>query len=269
MKNTLTLSLLMVFNINFGQKPIDSTVINNSRKSCVKIYSQQGQSVGTGFFISDDLIATCFHVVAKLIPNSNNTINWNIYQDLQVVTVNGETVSVTCITIPNDKSSEPLFQDFAILKTNRLVKDKAILPLAKNKNHDITEPIIFSGYPLGTPVMVSHLGTISGITQDKSLICIQASTNKGNSGGALINKKGEVIGIVSLREGGISYGLQNYLQQINDTEKNGSVEIFGVNPLQATKETIKMLDTYISTGIGYARNISFLEDYILKYGIKL
>jgi hypothetical protein len=117
--------------------------------------------------------------------------------------------------------------------------------------------------------MVTHFGTISGITKDKSVICVQAATNKGNSGGALIDKKGEVIGIISMREGGISLGLQNYLNQINQAEKMGSVQIMGIDPLQATKETINVLDTYISTGIGYARRSTFLNDYIKKNKIKL
>lgn len=254
--------------LNFCQNSIDPTVINNSRKSCVKIYSQQGQSTGTGFFISDELIVTCFHVIAKL-ENVGTGINWSIFQDIIAVTENGESVSVNCISIPNNVSSEPLFQDFAILKVSKIITDKVILPLSSNINHSITEPIIFSGYPLGTPVMVSHVGTISGITKDKSLICIQASTNKGNSGGALINNKGEVIGIISLREGGISAELENHLKKINEAELQSSIKILGVDPLQTMKETITILNKYISTGIGYARNISFLQSYMLKNGIKI
>jgi S1-C subfamily serine protease len=255
-------------NSNFMLNTINSVVIENSRKSCVKIFSQEGRSVGTGFFISENLIVTCFHVIAKLIVTGSN-VNWTIYQDLQATTESDETFSVSCISIPNNLSSEPLFQDFAILKVNQSIRDKSILPIAVNKTHNVAETVVFSGFPLGTPVMVSHVGSISGITKDNSLICIQASTNKGNSGGALVNSKGEVIGIVSLREGGISAGLQEHLRRINESEKSGGIKIMGVDPLQVTKETIRILDQYISTGIGYARNISFLENYINKSGIQL
>jgi V8-like Glu-specific endopeptidase len=268
MRNLLIIILLIMSNSNFGQNSIDQTIVNNSRKNCVKIYSQQGQSIGTGFFISDELIVTCFHVIAKY-EIIGTTINWSIFQDIIAITENGENIPVNCISIPNANSSEPLLQDFAILKVSKTTKNKVILPLSPNITHRITEPIIFSGYPLGTPVMVSHVGTISGITNDKSLICIQASTNKGNSGGALVNSKGEVIGIISLREGGISAQLEDYLKRINESESQGSIQLMGVDPLQVTKETITILNKYISTGIGYARSISFLQNYIVKNGIKI
>ena len=235
----------------------------------MKIISKAGNSSGTGFYIGKEIIVTCFHVIAQFSVDSAKNVNFNIFQDLQAINEDGDTLSLTCISIPTNASPEPFLQDFALLKTNKILAKKTILPLSKTVAHSIGENIIFSGYPLGTPTMVSHLGTISGITKDKSVICIQASTNKGNSGGSLLDKDGNVIGIISMREGGISLGLQNYLNQITQTENMGSVQIMGIDPLQATKETIKVLDTYISTGIGYARSISFLNNYIQKHNIKL
>lgn len=268
MKYFLTIVTLIMFKTTFSQNIINSQVVNDSRDSCVKIISEKGQSSGTGFFIADNLIATCFHVIAST-QNINNNINFNIFDDIQIITKNGEIVSATCISIPSNDSPEPYYQDFAILKINTSIKSKSILSLSTRITYNVTEQIIFSGYPLGTPTMVSHLGSISGVTNDNSIICIQASTNKGNSGGALVDDKGQVLGIISLREGGISLGLQNYLSKINESEKEGSIILLGIDPLQASKETITVLDKYISTGIGYARNISHLSDYIKKHKIKL
>ena len=265
----LLISVLLMTEIANGQTQIHPTITNNSRNSSVKIISKIGNISGTGFFISNDIIATCFHLIAQYSVDSAKNINFNIYPDLQAIIEDGDTVSLKCVSIPNNSSPEPFLQDFALLKTSKIVTKKTIAPLSKSLNYSIGESIVFSGYPLGTPTLVSHFGTISGITKDKSIICIQASTNKGNSGGALLDEKGNVIGIISMREGGISLGLQNYLIQITETEKMGSVKLMGIDPLQATKETIQVLDTYISTGIGYARNIKFLNDYILKHKIKI
>jgi V8-like Glu-specific endopeptidase len=261
--------LILTTNLVCAQTGIKNDVINACRNSSVKIISKQGNSSGTGFYISDDIIVTCFHVISKPFMDSTNNINLNIFQDLEAVNEDGNIISLTCISVPTDISPEPYLKDFALLKVNKISNNNNILPLSNNTNFNIADPILFSGYPLGTPTMVTHFGTISGYTKDKSIICIQASTNKGNSGGALLDIEGKVIGIISLREGGITKALQDYTTQINESEKNGSVQIMGIDPLQATKETISVLDTYISTGIGYARSIKFLNDYIIKNKIKI
>jgi hypothetical protein len=106
---------------------------------------------------------------------------------------------------------------------------------------------------------------ISGIDDSGSIICIQGAINKGNSGGALITDDGKVIGIVSMREGGISKALKDLTVHIEATSNQGSVRLLGVDPLGAIKATIETLDTYISTGIGYARCIKFLKEYSSKH----
>jgi hypothetical protein len=65
-----------------------------------------------------------------------------IFQDIIAITEDGENISVNCISIPNNNSSELLLQDFAILKVSKTTKNKVILPLSSNITHS-TEPIIF------------------------------------------------------------------------------------------------------------------------------
>ena len=77
--------------------------------------------------------------------------------------------------------------------------------------------------------------------------------------------QGNAVGIISMREGGISQGLGELKVYIDKTSKQGSVQIMGVDPLKATKAIIQTLDQYISTGIGYARSIKFLREYITKH----
>ena len=70
-----------------------------------------------------------------------------------------------------------------------------------------------------------------------------------------------------MREGGISKGLHELTLYIEATSKQGSIQIMGVDPLQAIKATVETLNTYISTGLGYARDIKFLREYCEKNNI--
>lgn len=259
-----------IFNISFLFAGDDMDIINLSRTSCVKVTSKSGNSKGSGFFISDDLVVTCFHVIASTNQNGQK-ISWNIFQDIQITTIEGETINANCISPPNQADLSPLSQDFAILK---LIKKPTniknyILEISDQgiKNLKIGSNCYFSGHPLFTPALITHKGMISGIDDSGSIICIQGSINKGNSGGALISGDGKAIGIISMREGGISKALQELTVYIEATSKQGSVQIMGVDPLKAIKATVETLNTYISTGIGYARYIKFLKEYCSKHKI--
>ena len=94
-------------------EPID--VIHLSRNSGVKIVSPSGKSSGTGFFISDDYVLTCFHVVAALSVQGSS-VSAQLYQDLQVELPSGEKISGTVVSIPTQADQSPLTEDFAFVK---------------------------------------------------------------------------------------------------------------------------------------------------------
>lgn len=60
-------------------------------------------------------------------------------------------------------------------------------------------------------------------------------------------------------------GLDDLSKHIEATSAQGTVRLMGVDPLQSIKELIKTMDTYISTGIGYAISTRFLNTYIEKH----
>lgn len=266
----ISLVLILFFSTNFSEEI--KSMYNLSRKSCVKVFSIQGNSSGSGCFISDNLVATCFHVVANIEVNGQN-VSWNMYPDIKIFTSNGEEISATCISLPNQTNATPLLNDFAILELSESPRNLTDywLELAEENISDIDIGSIcyFSGYPLAVPTMITQQGHVSGIATDKGLLCVQGSINKGNSGGGLINGEGKVIGIVSMKEGGISKGLQELTEHIESTSTQGKVIIMRVNQLQSIKAIIETLDTYISTGIGYAHDISYLKEYCNQNNINL
>jgi S1-C subfamily serine protease len=256
MKTIITFIFLFAIKIVIAQDEL----INNSRDNCVFIYSVQGNSTGTGFFIDKYHIVTCFHVVAK---TENGIINY--FNDLIVLTNYGERINASVFSKVASEDSTPIKNDFAIVSLLSKPKNYKTIELEVDKTIKVGSKILFSGFPFGKPNMLTHTGNISGIFNDSSVISIQSSINKGNSGGALINERGKIIGIITLREGGISFELEKLLQEIKESEKNYRMMLAGINQLKVQRETIEVLNNNISTGIGYAYSIKFALDWYNKY----
>ena len=243
----------------------ETNVLELSRDSGVMLISHSGNSKGSGFFIDDQHVITCFHVVAAL-SLQGSTLNWTLYPDLQVGLQLDETIGATVVSVPTQADPSPLLQDFAVVKLkSKPSKIFAKVQLAADKETlKVGDEVVFSGYPLNTPGMVTHRGMASGFDSSASLIFVQAPVNKGNSGGALLNSQGHVVGIVNMREGGISQGLNELMVYINQTSSQRKAQIMGIDIPQATRAIIQTLDQYISTGIGYARSVKFVREYLAK-----
>jgi len=159
-----------------------SGIVENSVKSVVTIRTDIGQ--GTGFIISDEgFIVTNAHVLA-----GGRTINAITYEQ---EIINAEFIGFE----PN--------LDIALLK---IPGNHDVLELADSDDVQIGEKVIAIGNPLGLQFSVSQ-GIVSGveragINELEAYIQTDAALNPGNSGGPLINKDGEVIGINNFKVGG-------------------------------------------------------------------
>ena len=167
-------------------------------------------SGGTGFLIdAKGYIVTNAHVLKG--------------SDAIVVNNNGDEFKATIIHI--NKQS-----DFALLK----IEDEdyhalKFLPYAIGKaGADLGEEIFTLGYPRDdNSVTYTHgyLSAKSGFKGDTTSYQIQMNSNPGNSGGPLLNKNGEVIGILSSRQmqaDGVTFAIKskNIYQLIDELKKN-------------------------------------------------
>jgi serine protease Do len=169
---------------------------------------------GTGFVVGrDGLILTNKHVVEDQEA------------DYTVFTNDGEKHEAQVIT------RDPL-QDVAFLKVADL--DIQPLKLGDSENLAIGQTVITIGNALGEFRNTVSVGVISGLRRNivassqlgrteklDQLIQTDAAINRGNSGGPLINIKGEVIGInTAMASGAENIG---FAIPINITKKNISV----------------------------------------------
>jgi len=146
------------------------------------------ESIGTGFILNEEgLIATNYHVVER-------------GENIRVILYTGE--ETTAKVVNYDASN-----DLAVLQMDESVKVPGVVTLGDSDNIRVGESVI----AIGNPLSKDFAGTVtSGIVSateravvvgntEYNYIQTDAAINGGNSGGPLINARGEVIGINSAK----------------------------------------------------------------------
>ncbi len=139
-------------------------------------------SAGTGFVVNPDgYLLTCEHVVRDA--------------DKIKVTLGDKTWEAAVISV--DK-----VHDLALIQIP--AKGLPVLPLVNSDGVEVGQEVRAFGYPLsdllGDNIKVTR-GTISGISKfdTQKVFQFDAAANPGNSGGPLVNEKGEVLGIINAK----------------------------------------------------------------------
>jgi S1-C subfamily serine protease len=149
--------------------------------------------------------------------------------------------------------------DLAILKiTDTSFKQVSGLPYTFPKSSaELAAPIFTLGYPREEVVYgEGYLSAKTGYYGDTTSYQISISVNPGNSGGPVINKNGEVIGIISSKEtnaDGVVFAIKskniyNALKEINE-KQDISIKLPTVNTLR---------------GLDRVRQIKKLDDFVYK-----
>ena len=149
-------------------------------------YSTTSAASGSGFIISEDgYVVTNYHVIEGS-------------RRVTVSTYDGESYEATIVG--GDENN-----DIAVLK----IEAEGLTPvvLGDSGNMNVGDTVIAIGNPLGELTFSLTQGVISALNRDvtisggnsKSLIQTDCAINSGNSGGALFNLHGEVIGITNAK----------------------------------------------------------------------
>jgi serine protease Do len=103
-------------------------------------------------------------------------------------------------------------RDIAILKIeDKDFKSFNVLPYGFNKNVNLAAPIFTMGYPKDEIVYgEGYLSSESGFKSDTLSYQIAINADHGNSGGPVLNKQGDVIGILTDKSnGGAVYAIKS------------------------------------------------------------
>ncbi|MBR4290087.1 MAG: trypsin-like peptidase domain-containing protein [Oscillospiraceae bacterium] len=149
-------------------------------------YQSTSAASGSGFIISDDgYILTNFHVI-----EDSSSISVSMY--------NGESYDATLIGY--DESN-----DIAVLK----IEAEGLAPviLGDSNNLNVGDSVVAIGNPLGELTFTLTSGAISAKDREvtlsgnmtMNLLQTDCAINSGNSGGALFNLYGEVIGVTNAK----------------------------------------------------------------------
>ena len=133
---------------------------------------------GSCFYLrKHDIFVTNYHVVAGYRTVAIHDNDRNPYE-ARVVAVNPE-LDLALLAVDADFSHLPDF------------------PLAGDDDPAIGSKVHVAGYPFGMPFTITE-GSLSSPRQlmdGKYYIQVDAPVNPGNSGGPIVNDKGEVIGV--------------------------------------------------------------------------
>jgi serine protease Do len=195
----------------------------------------------TGFLVdANGYLITNAHV----INNAKNIIVENIKGDQ----FSAKSVYVNPIT------------DLAILKiTDTAFKKVNALPYTFPKSSaELGEHIFTLGYPREEVVYgEGYLSAKSGYFGDTTSYQISISVNPGNSGGPVVNKNGDIIGIISSKEtnaDGVVFAIKskNIYSALDEVKKDGSIK----------DVSIKLPTINSLKGLEREQQIKKLEDFV-------
>ena len=246
--------------------------------SLISMFGSKGQTTtasasGSGIIISEDgYILTNNHIVAT--SSSESYYEVSEATKLTVTLFNDETEYEAKI-IGTDEQT-----DLAVIKIDKTGLSKA--EFADSDSIKVGEFAMAVGNPLGMQSSIT-CGVISAINREVTdtegkkynLIQTDAAINSGNSGGALVNSEGKVIGINTLKLSGTGIEGMGFAIPINSTTDITSQLIqyskvkrpyIGISGMDLTEETAKKYNLVVGIYVKSVDDFSAGEKAGIKSG---
>ena len=174
---------------------------------------------GSGFYVRHDTLITNVHVV------QNDGYVTLRRMDGSAVTAKVETRAPAL--------------DIAILKVATPSSSQAVIPMGSARSLKPGQEIIVIGSALGTLQNSVSRGIVSGLRMagGATLVQTDAATNPGNSGGPMLDRKGEVIGITTMgyrNAEGLNFGVAiEHARDLLEGRNTNLGDTGGLNDIQS------------------------------------
>ena len=178
--------------VNPDRRPIltDSELLTIMKPATFMIFTREGESLacGTGFFINDSGLALTNHHVFN--HDTSNAVICFFGEDGVLNTSNRKHISHILFSYRGEGELSKI--DFTVFQVQMNGNEKvSYLPLVRNHIND-GERIAKIGCPAGT-VCNFQTGNLSNYNQ--GYLTHSISCNQGDSGGPVVNFRGEVVGV--------------------------------------------------------------------------
>ena len=178
-------------------------------------------SSGSGFFVSNS-----GHIVT----------NYHVTESCSQVKVHYKGDQIDAKVLANDKVN-----DLTVMKLD--IDVEQFYPLS-NKDAGLLEEIIIAGFPLGKNVSSSIkiskgiVSSLAGFNDNYSNFQTDAALNQGNSGGPVINQRGNVVG-VAVANFGKKEGVESFNFGIKSSTLKSFLSSNSVNLIDPKEELMK------------------------------
>jgi len=185
---------------------IDPIKVMKKKKSSNLKKNDQG-TTGTGFFVNNTYLLTNNHVVKECKRIELRNVNYK-----------SETHIIT----------QDVQNDLAVLKADK--KNNSYLMFKAGRGVRVGEEIVVLGYPLGIllgsgiKLTSGNISGLTGLINDTTKVQLTAPVQPGNSGGPLLDRSGNVVGVIVARlEKGLS---GRNAQNVNLAIKSNVAQMF-------------------------------------------
>lgn len=219
--------------------------VNTLKKTLIRANSSvrgtlsPGQFGGTGFALSTEgYIVTNYHVVSGADSVYIENSNGDSYKVKTIYVDAIYDIAVLQITDPDFTNFAPLPYTF------------------KKSSADLGEDVFTIGFPRDSSVYnKGYVSALTGYADDTTAYQVDISVNPGNSGGPLLNNKGNIIGIIKGKQtqsDGVAFATKSdyLLESIQNIPQDSFINKLGVNKKNALlglrrTDQIKKLKDYV------------------------